>query len=213
MSEPVLIKIDRNGSKHFEGRVKCDRCGGDGMYKWGAVINGAPQYVGVCFKCDGAGWVIDRWIERTPEYQAKLDARREAKREAERTEREAKWQAERKAWEEENARREAERKAREEAEAAKRAASQYVGKVGEKLELSCVYVGSPSFERKVYGGYGTETCYVHTFDADGSKIVWKTASGLQLDEGQAVKIKAVVSDHAEYKGEKQTSVKRLKVAV
>ena len=27
-----LIKIDKNGSKHFEGRVVCDRCGGYGIF-------------------------------------------------------------------------------------------------------------------------------------------------------------------------------------
>lgn len=202
MSEPILIKIDRNGSKHFEGRMKCDRCGGDGIYKWGAVINGAPQYAGTCFKCEGRGWVIDRWIERTPEYQAKLDAKREAKLAAKRQEREAL-----------EAQRQAERKAREEAEAARRAVSQFIGEIGNKLEIPCVYVGSPSFERKCFGGYGTETCYIHTFaDTNGNKIVWKTASSLELEEGQNVTIKATVSEHNEYRGEKQTVVKRLRVA-
>ena len=89
MSEPKLIKIDRNGSKHYEGLVKCDRCGGDGIYKWGAVINGRPQYAGTCFKCLGAGTVIDTWIERTPEYEAKLAAKRAEKAAA----REAKYAA------------------------------------------------------------------------------------------------------------------------
>lgn len=59
-----LIKVDKNGSKHYEGVVICDRCGGSGVYVWGAIINGNPQYAGTCFKCDGAGMVVDRWIER-----------------------------------------------------------------------------------------------------------------------------------------------------
>lgn len=81
--EAKLIKIDRNGSKHFEGMITCDRCGGSGVYIW-MVCNGVPVPTivdnGVCHKCFGAGKVKGKWIERTPEYQAKLDAKREARR-------------------------------------------------------------------------------------------------------------------------------------
>ena len=201
MAEAKLIKIDRNGSKHFEGRVKCDRCGGTGTYTWGAVINGCPQYAGVCFKCDGAGWVIDTWIERTPEYQAKLDAKR--------AEKQAKVDARRKAEEE---RIEAEHQAKLERIKAEKAISQYVGEIGQKIEITCQYIGSPSFERTGFGGYGRETCYIHTFkDENGNKIVWKTTSYLDLEEDQMVKIRATVKEHSEYRDEKQTSVIRLKV--
>ena len=112
--EPKLIKIDRNGSKHYEGYAKCDRCGGGGIYKWGAVINGSSQYAGTCFKCLGEGKVYTSWIERTPEYQAKLDAKRKARQEKRRAEEEAKYQAEK-------ARREAEQAAREAQRAAEKA--------------------------------------------------------------------------------------------
>lgn len=76
-----LLKIDKNGSKHYEGYVACDRCGGDGMYKWGAMRMSdsgevIPQFAGRCYKCEGSGRVLKKWIERTPEYQAKLDAKR-----------------------------------------------------------------------------------------------------------------------------------------
>ena len=76
----TLIKIDRNGSKHYEGMVTCDRCGGKG---------GADQwnYTGwTCYKCGGTGKIFSTWIERTPEYEAKLAERRRkahAKKEAE----------------------------------------------------------------------------------------------------------------------------------
>lgn len=33
----------------------CSRCGGSGVYHWGARINGASQYSGVCFRCNGTG--------------------------------------------------------------------------------------------------------------------------------------------------------------
>lgn len=40
-----LIRVDRNGTKYFEGQITCDRCGG---------IGGADVWTGTgwnCFKC------------------------------------------------------------------------------------------------------------------------------------------------------------------
>ncbi len=80
----TVLTVDRNGSKHYEGYVDCDRCGGDGIYKWGYMRMSdsgevIPQFRGTCFKCEGRGKLLRKWIERTPEYQAKLDARRAAR--------------------------------------------------------------------------------------------------------------------------------------
>ena len=81
----TLIKIDRNGSKHFEGMITCDRCQGRGWFAT-HVCNGqlVPSKIdqAVCWKCHGEGKVYGKWIERTPEYQAKLEAKRKAKQEA-----------------------------------------------------------------------------------------------------------------------------------
>lgn len=33
----------------------CYRCGGSGIYRWGAVVNGVSTYQGVCFRCGGSG--------------------------------------------------------------------------------------------------------------------------------------------------------------
>lgn len=64
-----LLKIDRNGSKHWRGERQCDRCGGRGYYAVG-VHNGelvlAYPDDGICYKCGGRGKVIETWIERTP---------------------------------------------------------------------------------------------------------------------------------------------------
>ena len=215
MSEAKLIKIDRNGSKHYEGKVQCDRCGGHGYYAI-AVCNGQPVLspldAGVCWKCGGNGWVIDKWIERTPEYQAKLDARKQAKREAQhlRTKLEvAKIHAER-----------AERKAIEEAAraeraaqiAAEKAASNYVGEVGQKLVTDCTFIGTAHYERRNFLHGGMETVYIHMFrDRSGNKIIWRTSCGVPADEGQAVRISAAVKEHSEYKDEKQTVVIRCKI--
>lgn len=209
--ENELIKIDRNGSKHWRGKVECDRCGGHGYYAIG-VCNGKPVLspldAGVCWKCHGQGWVIDEWIERTPEYQAKLDAKRAAKlaaRQAEIDAENAKREAERKAEEE---RKEAERLAKE----AEKAISQFVGECGAKLSTRATYIGSPYYERKNFSGFGTETCYIHTFkDADGNKLIWKTNRGVQLEQGASVQLAGTIKEHSEYKGEKQTFLIRCKI--
>ena len=58
----TLVKVDRNGSKHYDGIIDCDRCGGRGWYAIG-VHNGqlVPSHVdnAVCYKCHGAGKVGD----------------------------------------------------------------------------------------------------------------------------------------------------------
>lgn len=207
-----LIKIDRNGSKHFEGMVKCDRCGGTGWYDWGAVIDGVPQYRGVCFKCLGGKWVPGKWIERTPEYQAKLDAKREERWKAylaEEEKREAERQrkaAERKA---EQERIEAERKA-------EKARSQYVGNVGDKIECECTFAFTARFETNAFCGYGTTTMYVNTFvDADGNKLVWKTGSkdlSTRYEKDTKCVVIGTIKEHSEYKDEKQTILTRCKVS-
>jgi len=213
--EPKLIKIDRNGSKHYEGYVKCDRCGGDGIYKWGAIINGCPQYAGTCFKCGGEGKVWSKWIERTPEYQAKLDAKREAKHKAQAEEyarRQAEAEAKRKA---EQAEREAKIKA-------EKAISQYVGETGKRMTVQATYIGSASFEVKSFAGYGTDTMHIHMFkDAEGNKLIWKTATALGTwlengewlhhEEGELVQVTGTVKEHKEYRDEKQTALTRCKL--
>ena len=201
-----LVKIDRNGSKHYEGPVTCDRCGGDGVYKWGAVINGRPQYVGVCFKCNGVGKVHGKVIVRTPEYQAKLDAKREAKWAKLDAERAAK-AAEREA---EQARKQAEREARLKA---LRALSQHVGKVGDKFDACVTYTHCAQFEVPSFRGFGTDTKYIHTFKDDaGNVLVWKTTQSLcGIDAGAAVRLTGRIKEHGEYREEKQTVLTRCSV--
>lgn len=75
----TLIKIDRNGSKHFEETCTCTKCCGTGKVPF-------LYDKGRCWDCNGSGKIVRTWIERTPEYEAKLQERRlarKAKREAE----------------------------------------------------------------------------------------------------------------------------------
>ena len=214
--EAKLIKIDRNGSKHYEGMVTCDRCGGAGYYAIGILNNRpvlSPLDGGVCWKCGGKGKVLSKWIERTPEYQAKLDAKRKAKQEAKQAEWEAK-QAEldriRKEVEEKA---EAERLAEEARIKAQKAISQYVGQIGDKIDTVAIYDHSAYFTFKL-GGWMEQTMYIHTFkDSAGNVLVWKTSSNSlpELNEGDRVQIRGTVKEHSVYKDEKQTVLTRCKV--
>lgn len=218
----ALIRIDKNGTKYWADDT-CRRCGGAGeRSEW--------YYTGlVCFECGGTGRVTPR-IEKeyTDEYAAVLKERRltrEARKlgyasaEDMRKARieEAKREAEEKQLE--DARREAEEKRlneiREKAsrnEDEYKALSEAVGVPGQKITLEAVYIGSPHFERKAFTGYGMETVYIHTFKNErGDKLVWKTGSGLALEEGSTVELTGTVKEHSEYRGEMQTILSRCKV--
>lgn len=192
----TLIKIDRNGTKYYEGMVACDRCGGQGgadAWRWTGWT---------CYKCGGTGKILGKWKEYTPEYEAKLEAKRRAKYER---------------LKEEQAKYEAERDAEE---AARRAISQYVGTIGEKIVITVKFERVASFEIPAYGGgWGRmETMRIYTFaDENGNKFVWKTTSWLkpaneeEPEEGSTLTIKGTIKAFGEYKGEKQTELQRVKV--
>ncbi len=217
----TLIKIDRNGSKHYEDIVTCGRCQGRGWYAVGVNSHGeliASGYdQGVCWECHGTGKVRIKWIERTPEYQAKLDARRAAKAEAKAAQYRKEY--------EEKMRKEAEEQAAKEAEEARiKAISQYQGEVGQKITVDIVEYHSAMFE--THFGYRTQTNYIHIMkDANGNVYTWKTQNSMcyeilgkdgwhwiPIDEAEAFTIKGTVKDHSEYKGEKQTVLTRCKVS-
>lgn len=214
----TLIRIDRNGTKYWSDDT-CRRCGGQGeRSEW--------YYTGcICYECGGTGRSKARLEkEYTPEHAAVLEERRaerEAKKlgyasaEAMRAAREAeaaRREAERQAEEE---REEARRKAEEERIAALKARSHYVGTVGEKLTAQVTWEGSPYYERRGFGGYGTERVYIHRFrDADGNLLIWKSCCGFPIlgaNEGETFSVTGTVKEHSEYKDEKQTFILRAKV--
>ena len=200
--EKTLVKIDRNGSKHYEGMVVCDRCGGNGGSK-------AWAYTGwTCYKCGGTGKVFATWIERTEEYEAKLAERRKArhaKADAEREEKRKQYEAEQ----------EAKRLAKEAEDArikAQKAISQFVGTVGEKVSVDVTYNYSAYFT--TYIGWMEEMMYIHNFtDENGNVIVWKTTKGIgNVEPGTKIHLTGTVKDHGVYKDEKQTALIRCKIA-
>lgn len=210
-----LIRIDRNGTKYYEGYVACDRCGGAG----GAD---AWSYTGwTCYKCGGSGKQLGKWKEYTPEYEAKLEARREARRqkylEEHKAEIEAR-EAEKKRQQEEA---EAQRLAEEARIKAEKALSNHIGKVGDKIDTTAIYIKTAWFEIPSFKGYGTETMYIHTFKIGNDTVVWKTTATLgrwndkdeweSYEEGQEVHLKGTIKEHNEYKDEKQTVLTRCRI--
>ena len=211
----TLIRVDRNGTKYFEGMVECDRCSGKGIYYIGCH-NGqlVPSYVdnGVCFKCNGAGKIHGKWKEYTPEHESKLEAQRKAraeKRSKEQAEHLAKIEAERKAKEE------AERLAKEAEEQmrrARKAISEHVGEIGDKIDLDVTLERRAWFDVPSFTGFGKETMYIYTFrNGHGDAIVWKTSKCLDAENGERVHLKATIKDHSEYDEEKQTVITRARI--
>lgn len=215
----TLVKVYKTGTKEYEETVACDRCGGDGIYKWGAVINGRPQYAGTCFKCGGSGKMIIRTKEYTPEHEAELQMKRE-KAAAKKAEEIAAKVAEIQAKEAEEERLLAEKmKAYEDA----KKISQYQGEVGKRITVRIVTHKEFDFE----SDFGYMTIYTMK-DAAGNVYVWKTGSALGYDvpyttengntyydfhgiaEDEEFTLTGTVKAHSEYKGEKQTVLIRCK---
>lgn len=199
-----LIKIDRNGTKYYEGDVACTRCGGaGGADKW--------SFTGwKCYNCGGSGKQHGFWKEYTEEYEAKLAAKREAKRK--------KWEEEHRAEIEERERKRKEeeerRKAEEQAERERKAKSQYIGQVGEKIEVKAVLESHIKYTGRAFGGFGEETKYIYKFRIGDDLATWFTTSGklYQMEEGTEVTVTATIKKHEEYREEKQTVLTRCKVA-
>ena len=215
-----LIKIDKNGTKYWEGYMECPRCSGAGIYYIGTV-NGRPQpsWVdeGICFQCGGSGKVIGKWKEYTPEYEAKLEAKRAERR----AKAEAEMEAKRAELEAKRAKEEAEEQKRAEEEAQRKAISQHIGSVGDKLDITAIYEHSAWYERESYFGYGTERVYIHYFRDDHQNLlIWKTSKSLgrfiddewnPLEEGSEVRLRGTIKEYGEYKDEKQTILTRCKI--
>ena len=211
----TLIRVDKNGTKYYEGYTPCPRCDGKGIYYIG-VCNGhlVPSYVdnGACFKCGGSGKVLGKWKEYTTEYEEKLAERRRKKAEALRAEQEKEIREREEARVKAEEEKKAEQERLEAEERAEKAKSQYYGNVGDKIEVKAVYKFSAWYECKSFAGYGTETHYIHNFKVGDNTLVWKTTNGLgDLERDTEVTIKGTVKEHTEYREEKQTVLTRCKI--
>lgn len=212
----TLVKTDRNGTKYYEETCRCWKCNGSGIYSWG--VNAC--YSGVCFACEGRGEIVEKTKEYTPEHEAKLIAQRLKRQEQRRAEFEA-----------ENAKRIAEQEERERKIAEEKAKSEYIGQVGDKIEMVVTVAFETSYEYPSFRGHGMDEMKVYGLkDENGNLLIWKTNSGyLKIEKeiwnedhtksiiesdfahkGDKIRIKATIKDHKEYKEQKQTIINRVK---
>ena len=88
----------------------------------------------------------------------------------------------------------------------KRAASQYIGDIGERREFRLTLRFKTSFVTQ----YGYSTVFVFD-DEMGNAVKYMGSADLNVGRGETVSIVATIKAHDEYKGEKQTSILRPKV--
>lgn len=91
-----------------------------------------------------------------------------------------------------------------------RKASEYVGKVGDKIEISGTVERSFPFEN-TFSPYGGMCEILVIRGADGNVYKWKASSLTGFDVGDVVKGKATIKAHELYRDTKQTVVTRAKL--
>lgn len=189
--------------------LTCDNCGGTGNYPSSMLPPGRCR-----FYC---------WEGRTPETYGKrpveLETYVKRAQAADRREYRAQVQWELEAPAREQAAQEAAQRA--EAErleqeriaadiAARKATSQHLGAVGDRLELDLTVTRVASFQRPAFNApWRQETKYVVTLrDAAGNVVVW--FSDYNRTQGEQLRLRGTVKEHSEYQGERQTTIQRVK---
>ena len=97
-----------------------------------------------------------------------------------------------------------------------KAVSEYVGSIGERIELEVTLEKVRSWEVPSYNGWGMTTKVLYVFrDTAGNILVWTTTgygvSAEEVPQGAKAILRGTVAEHKEYAGEKQTSLKRCNV--
>ena len=95
------------------------------------------------------------------------------------------------------------------AEHAPKTASEYIGEVGEKVEIEAAFKGMSSYS--TYFTHFGETVYLYKFVSDGNTVVWKTSKEMDFEE-KTYLIKGTVKEHKEYNGDKETVLVRCKIS-
>lgn len=110
-------------------------------------------------------------------------------------------------------------KIKEEEKLAEAKKLEYVGNIGDKIQIQ-VTLENIFFYNSMYG---MVTIYKF-LDENENILIWKTTSNLEkiiivngekefenIQRGETIKIKAIIKEHSEYNGSKQTSINRVKV--
>jgi hypothetical protein len=107
--------------------------------------------------------------------------------------------------------RELEKEAQRKAEAERGAASEFVGKIGDRVTVEIEAVKCITSWESCYNGYSTTTTYVWKIvGKDGNVYTWKTSTYMSEDN-PPVSLKGTVKEHKIYREVKQTELTRCKV--
>ncbi len=108
--------------------------------------------------------------------------------------------------------RELEAEAKRKAEAEKGAASEFVGNVGDRLQIEVESVKCLTSWESCYNGYSNTTTFIWKIvGKDENVYIWKTSKWLDEDK-PPVSIKGTVKEHKIFREVKQTELTRCKVA-
>lgn len=96
--------------------------------------------------------------------------------------------------------------------------SEYVGNIGDKIEMPVTLWKMSSYKVQAFGGYYNrdepkmETKYIYSFiDASGNCLIWNTTASHDISAGDKLILKGTIKRHSEYKGIKQTELQRCKI--
>ena len=90
--------------------------------------------------------------------------------------------------------------------------SEYVGTVGDKLDIEVTFDRVFSYERPSFRGFGIEWVSIYKFvDDSGNILIWNTTAYPQVEEGKRYRLTGTISEHKEYREDKQTVLKRCKI--
>ena len=88
--------------------------------------------------------------------------------------------------------------------------SNYVGSVGDRIEIRATLKRSISYEINTDWMTQHKMIYIFT-DESGNQLTWNTTAYADADDGDHVILKGTIKAHKEYKGIKQTELQRCKV--
>lgn len=87
--------------------------------------------------------------------------------------------------------------------------SEFVGTVGEKLDIEAVF--EREFTYETHYTYSGELVSIYKFKVGDDTLVWKTSSYFRFREGNKYRVRGTVKEHSEYRGDKQTVLTRCKI--
>lgn len=88
--------------------------------------------------------------------------------------------------------------------------SNYVGAVGDKIEITATFKREISYTVRI--DWMTQTKWIYIFvDDSGNQLTWNTTAILTIEQGSRVNLRGTIKAHSEYKGIKQTELQRCKV--